>query len=44
MYGVLSQAIGSVDLDCMKRLYRKSGSFPPGALKDIRERYSMPGA
>jgi hypothetical protein len=44
VYGVLSQAIGSVDLDCIKRLYRKSGSFPPGTLKDIHERYSMAGA
>ena len=43
VYGMLSQAIGSVDLDFMKRLYRQSGSFPPGTLKEIRERYNRTG-
>ena len=43
VYGMLSQVIGSVDLDFMKKLYRKSGSFPPGTLKEIRERYNRTG-
>ncbi|MDD5467570.1 MAG: hypothetical protein PHS96_07170 [Anaerolineales bacterium] len=43
VYRVLSQAISSVDLDFIKRLYRKSGSFPPGTLKEIRQRYSRTG-
>jgi hypothetical protein len=42
-YGVLSQAIGNIDLDFMKKLYRQSGSFPPGTLKEIRERYNRTG-
>ncbi len=43
VYGALSQANGSVDLDFMKKLYRKSGSFPPGTLKEIRQRYNQTG-
>jgi hypothetical protein len=43
VYGMLSQAIGSIDLDFMKSLYRQSGSFPPGTLKEIRERYNRTG-
>jgi hypothetical protein len=43
VYGMLSQAIGCVDLDFMKRLYRQSGTFPPGTLKEIRERYNRTG-
>lgn len=43
VYRVLSQAMGSVDLDFMKSVYRKSGSFPPGTLKEIRKRYAKTG-
>jgi len=43
VYGVLSQAIGRIDLDFMKGLYRRSGSFPAGTLKEIRERYNRTG-
>ena len=43
VYGVLSQTIGNVDLEFMKRLYRQSGAFPPGTLKEIRESYRRTG-
>jgi len=43
VYDVLSQAISRVDLDFMKRLYRQSGAFPPGTLKEICERYNRTG-
>ena len=43
VYDVLSKSIGGVDLEFMRRLYRQSGSFPPGTLKDIRERYDRTG-
>jgi len=43
VYSMLSQVIGSVDMDFIKRVYRKSGLFPPGTLKEIRERYNKTG-
>lgn len=43
VHGALSQAAGTIDLDFMKRLYRKTGSFPPGTIKEIRERYNQTG-
>jgi hypothetical protein len=43
VYDALSQVIGNIDLSLMKRLYRKSGSFPPGTLKEIRKRYNRTG-
>ena len=43
VYGVLGQSIGGVDLDFVKRLYRQSGSFPAGKLKEIRKRYNKTG-
>ncbi len=43
VYGAFRQAAGSVDLDFMKRLYCQSGSWPPGTLKEIRERYNRTG-
>lgn len=43
VYRAISQSVGSIDLDYMKNLYRKSGSFPPGTLKEIRRRYNLTG-
>jgi len=43
VFGMISQALGTVDLDFMRKLYRKSGSFPAGTLKEIREKYNKTG-
>jgi len=43
VYCALNQAIGAIDLDLMKRLYRRSGSFPPGTIREIRKRYNQTG-
>ncbi|MCJ7695678.1 MAG: hypothetical protein MUO40_09660 [Anaerolineaceae bacterium] len=42
-YGMLNQAIGKIDLDLIKKMYSQSGSFPPGTLKEIRERFNKTG-
>ena len=43
VYGALNQAIGAIDLDFMKRLYKKSASFPPGTIREIRKQYNKTG-
>ena len=43
VFGALDQAIGEIDPGFMKKLYRKSGSFPPGTLKEIRKQYNKTG-
>jgi hypothetical protein len=43
LYDALNQAIGEIDLGFMKRLYRRSGSFPPGTIREIRKRYNKTG-
>jgi hypothetical protein len=40
---VLSSAVGKIDYEYMKSIFRKSGSFPAGSWKEIIENYQKTG-
>lgn len=41
--GALSKSVGQIDLDTMKSVFRKSGSFPQGSWKELTEKYQKTG-
>jgi hypothetical protein len=43
LFEELSQAAGKIDLETMKRIYRKSGALPPGTWKEIKSAYNRTG-
>ncbi|MFB0563452.1 MAG: hypothetical protein ACETWM_19815 [Candidatus Lokiarchaeia archaeon] len=43
MFKMMNRAVGHIDFEYMKMMYRKSGTLPPGSWKDITVAYNKGG-